>query len=55
VVYLTAASVLGAGFVVGAWRLRGHPERAMAVFRFSNLYLALLFGAVALDVLVEVG
>jgi heme o synthase len=54
-VYLTAALALGVGFVAGAWRLRGHPERAMAVFRFSNLYLALLFGAVALDVLVEAG
>jgi heme O synthase-like polyprenyltransferase len=27
------------------------PGKAMALFRYSNLYLALLFGAVALDVL----
>ncbi len=51
-VYLTVAIALGAGFVVAALRLVARPERALAVFRYSNLYLALLFGAVALDVLV---
>ena len=52
-VYLVAAIVLGTGFVIGAVRLLRHPGRALSLFRYSNVYLALLFGAVALDVLVE--
>jgi len=51
-VYLTSAVVLGGWFLVGAFRLRDDTARAMAFFRDSNLSLALLFGAVALDVLV---
>ncbi len=47
--YLAAAGILGAGFLGGAWRLRSHPEDAMRFFGFSNVYLTLLFGAIAVD------
>jgi protoheme IX farnesyltransferase len=51
VVYLAAALVLGAAFLRLAWRLRAEttPARARALFRFSLLYLALLFVLMALD------
>ena len=52
-VYLAAAALLGVGFVVGAAMLARRSLRAMTLFRYSNVYLALLFGAVALDVLVR--
>ena len=52
-VYLTAASLLGLGFVIGAAMLARRALRAMTLFRYSNVYLALLFGSVALDVLVR--
>lgn len=54
--YLAASVVLGALFVAGAVRLRQRPTMpsAMALFRFSIVYLALLFGAVALDTAVHV-
>ena len=55
VVYLGVAVALGLGFVVGAVALLHHPKRALKVFHFSNVYLALLFGAIALDVFVEAG
>jgi protoheme IX farnesyltransferase len=51
-VYLAAAAALGTGFVVEAVRLRRDPGRAMQVFQFSNVYLTLLFSALALDVFV---
>jgi protoheme IX farnesyltransferase len=51
-VYLVSAAVLGVWFLAGALRLGRDTTRAMAFFRDSNLYLALLFAAVALDVLV---
>lgn len=50
-IYPAAAIVLGAGLAAAAWRLRGRPDRALGAFRYSNLYLALLFGSIALDVL----
>ncbi len=50
--YLVAAAALGVLLVVGAWRLRSHVERAMVFFRFSNVYLTLLFAAVAIDALI---
>jgi protoheme IX farnesyltransferase len=52
-VYLAAASVLGAGFLWFAVRLvRDASARASAeLFRYSIAYLALLFGAIALDAL----
>jgi protoheme IX farnesyltransferase len=54
-IYVTAAIGLGAGLV---WRAAGllrdpSPESAMKFFTFANLYLALLFAAVALDILVQ--
>ena len=52
-VYLIGAIALGAGFIIGAALLIGHTGRALSLFRYSNVYLALLFGAVALDVLLE--
>jgi protoheme IX farnesyltransferase len=55
VVYLVAAIVLGALFVWRAVQLlrSGSPERAIGFFTWSNLYLALLFAAVAVDTLVQ--
>jgi protoheme IX farnesyltransferase len=49
--YLVAAAVLGGWFLLDALRLARNPGRAMVVFRNSNLYLALLFVAIAADVL----
>ena len=51
VLYLAAALLLGAAFLRLAWRLRQEttPVRAGALFRFSLLYLALLFVALAVD------
>lgn len=51
--YLGAAVVLGTSFVFQAVRLRGEatPARALRFFMFSNLYLMLVFTAVALDTL----
>jgi protoheme IX farnesyltransferase len=51
-VYLTAAIALGAWFLWETWRVHRDPSRSMALFTASNLYLAALFAAVALDVLV---
>jgi protoheme IX farnesyltransferase len=55
VVYVAAAALLGAVFVAQAAQLRRDPSatRAIAFFHRSNLYLALLFAAVAVDVLVQ--
>jgi len=47
--YLSAAVVLGAGFLWGSWRLRTRSDEAMRFFGFSNVYLTLLFGAIAID------
>jgi protoheme IX farnesyltransferase len=53
-VYLVAALALGAGFIWLALRLaqRTTPRRAAVLFHSSLLYLALLFVAAALDVVV---
>jgi protoheme IX farnesyltransferase len=53
--YLVAAAVLGTGFILVVWRLwRSESVRpARAVFGYSIAYLALLFGAIALDTLVR--
>jgi protoheme IX farnesyltransferase len=50
--YVAAALGLGAVFVWLAERLRREttPRRAMLLFHYSLLYLALLFAALALDV-----
>ena len=52
-IYLASASVLGAGFMYYALRLyRSFSARnSAALFRYSLVYLALLFGAIAADVL----
>ena len=54
VLYLVSALGLGAGFVALAVRLRHNYDRRAAafVFHYSLLYLALLFAAAALDVVV---
>ncbi len=51
--YLAAALVLGAGLVGASLRLLRRPDTAMSLFRFSNVYLTLLFAAIAVDVLVR--
>jgi len=51
-VYLVSAIGLGIGFIVMALALVRDRSRAMLVFRYSNIYLALLFAAAMLDVLV---
>ena len=50
-IYLAAALVLGAGFMYYAVRLwrDGSARNSMALFRYSMLYLALLFAAIAVD------
>ncbi len=55
VVYFVAAVGLGAAFVWQAFELQrdASPRRAMRLFSFSNIYLALLFAAIALDTLVR--
>lgn len=57
VLYVAAAVVLGARFLMAAVQLsrRKTPASAMTLFRYSLVYLALLFGAVAADVLVRFG
>jgi heme o synthase len=51
--YLAAAAALGAGFTGLALRVRRDPtpQQAMRLFGFSITYVVLLFGAMALDVL----
>lgn len=49
--YLVAALVLGGWFLWETWRVHREPGRAMKLFGVSNLYLAALFAAVMLDVL----
>ena len=56
-IYGIAALVFGGAFVAGATSLlrQPTPERAMKLFHYSNTYLALLFVAIAVDVLVRAG
>jgi len=53
-IYLGTAVVLGLAFMVQAFRLirRNDPKSAMQFFTVSNLYLALLFVAIAVDAVV---
>jgi protoheme IX farnesyltransferase len=51
-VYLTSAVVLGAWFLVESARLVARPWRAMSLFGFSTIYLAVLFAAMLVDRLV---
>jgi protoheme IX farnesyltransferase len=54
VIYLVAAIVLGVAFILRAMQLvrASTPTRAIKFFTFSNVYLALLFAAIAIDTLV---
>jgi protoheme IX farnesyltransferase len=54
-IYIVSAAVLGVAFVWAAVHLLRDttPQRAIRLFTFSNTYLALLFAAVAVDVLVR--
>ena len=54
--YPAAALALGGMFVARAARLRekGTTAAAMSLFRYSIVYLALLFGFVALDTLFHI-
>jgi len=56
-VYLSTAIVLGGAFVYRTLRLWREPDpnRAWGVFKYSIVYLAALFGAVALDTLSPLG
>jgi protoheme IX farnesyltransferase len=56
-IYPAAAFVLGGIFLAKAMHLRARrtTAAAMSLFRFSIAYLALMFGAVALDTLVRLG
>ena len=53
--YAATAAVLGGMFIVQAVRLQSDPtpERAIKLFMFSNIYLALLFAAIAVDTLIR--
>jgi protoheme IX farnesyltransferase len=55
--YATSAVVLGAGFVGQAVALAVRPtfRSSMRLFRYSISYLALLFGAIAVDTLERFG
>jgi protoheme IX farnesyltransferase len=57
VIYWVSAVVLGAAFTAFAVRLLQDPtpKRAMRLFSWSITYVTLLFGAMALDVLVRFG
>lgn len=50
-VYLITALLLGATFLLKALHLTLHPSAALAwsLFKYSNLYLALLYGAMVID------
>jgi protoheme IX farnesyltransferase len=50
--YVVAAALLGGWLLAAAWRLERRPGEAMRFFGFSNLYLALLFIAIAVDALI---
>jgi heme o synthase len=53
-IYLGVASIAGAAFILGAIGLMrdGDPKRAIRFFGLSNVYLMLVFVAVAVDTLV---
>jgi protoheme IX farnesyltransferase len=51
-IYLLASVILGAVFIWETWLVHRDPGRAMLLFMYSTRYLALLFGAVMLDILV---
>jgi protoheme IX farnesyltransferase len=50
--YLAAAAASGGWFVGESLRLLRDPGRAMLLFRYSNVYLTVLFAAMAVDAMV---
>ena len=52
-VYLAAALALGGWFMWDTWSVYKNPETAMRLFTTSTVYLAALFAAVMLDVLIR--
>lgn len=51
-IYLITAMVSGGWFVWESIRLLRNPARAMLLFRYSNVYLTVLFASMALDALI---
>ena len=51
-VYFVAAFSLGGGLMWHAYKVARQPDRAMKLFSYSNVYLAALFAAVWVDVLI---
>ena len=54
--YLAASAALGGWFILGAWRLQRDPAtpRAVSLFRFSILYLFLLFLVMLVEAILRV-
>jgi protoheme IX farnesyltransferase len=52
-VYLAAALGLGGWIIIAALRLQRRPAAAMRFFGWTNVYLAVLFIAIAVDVLID--
>ena len=52
-VYLIAAVVLGGWFLVDTWLVYRDPSRTMRLFTTSTIYLAALFGAALVDVVLR--
>jgi protoheme IX farnesyltransferase len=54
-VYLVSAAVLGGGFIYQAWRVwrDGGNKSAWMLYRYSSMYLALLFAALVVDVFIK--
>jgi protoheme IX farnesyltransferase len=50
--YFSIAVGAGLSFLAGTWALRDHPGAAMKYFTYSNVYLSVIFIAIAVDVLV---
>ncbi len=53
--FLVSAAVFGAGFLAFAWRLwsQGGNRLAHGLYRYSSMYLALIFAALVVDTLVR--
>lgn len=52
-IYLASALALGGWFLWDTWRVYREPAQAMRLFTTSTVYLAALFGAVMVDVLIR--
>jgi heme o synthase len=51
-IYMLSAVVLGGWLIIESFRVLFKPERAMKLFGYSTVYLALLFAAMMVDRLV---